>query len=228
MSRLKELLEKLKWAHVVLLIGVAAAFFYYTLDQSEIETREQGIEIARAEIANLQRKIQEAKDFERQFEDKKKRYSELVKELQKIQGALPKQFFLPDLLSDLLREAKQLEIEIISIKPDPTETTNELYNSLGFNIEARGTFLQFFILLDRMAAMKRLVNVQNFSVEKDSARKTLTLGGEEGAFAGSKLTGGRTVYPGVKGTLRVITYRYRGVASASDTPAAPPAAGGGK
>jgi Tfp pilus assembly protein PilO len=223
MSRLKELLEKLKWAHVALAIGLAGVFFYYTLDQSEIEIREQGIVQGRSEITNLERKIQEAKDFERQFEEKKKRYSELVKELQKIQGALPKQFFLPDLLSDLLREAKQLEVEIISIRPDPAETTSDLYNSLGFNIEARGTFLQFFILLDRMAAMKRLVNVQNFSLERDSARKTLTLGGEEGAFAGSKLTGGRTVYPGVRGTLRVITYRYRGAVSG-----APDAVPGGK
>jgi len=213
MGRFKELLEKLKWPHVALAIGLAAAFFYYTLDQSEIEVREQGIVLARSEITNLQKKIGEAKDFERQFEEKKKRYSELVKELQKIQGALPKQFFLPDLLSDLLREAKQLEVEIISIRPDPAETTNDLYNSLGFNIEARGTFLQFFILLDRMAAMKRLVNVQNFSLEKDATRKTVTLGGEEGAFAGSKLTGGRTAYPGVRGTLRVITYRYRGMSA---------------
>ena len=223
MGRFKELLEKLKWAHVALAIGLAGALFFYTLDQSEIEIREQGIVQGRSEIANLERKIQEAKDFERQFEEKKKRYSELVRELQKIQGALPKQFFLPDLLSDLLREAKQLEVEIISIRPDPAETTTDLYNSLGFNIEARGTFLQFFILLDRMAAMKRLVNVQNFSLERDSARKTLTLGGEEGAFAGSKLTGGRTVYPGVRGTLRVITYRYRGTANG-----APDAVSGGK
>jgi Tfp pilus assembly protein PilO len=214
MDRLKELLEKLKWSHVVLFVGMGAAFFYFTIDSTDIEIKTQGIEIAKAEIGSLQRKIQEAKEFEREFENKKKRYTELVKELQNIQGALPKQFFLPDLLSDLLREAKQLEIEITSIKPDPTETTGELYNSLGFNIEAKGTFLQFFIFLDRMANMQRLVNVHSFALETDPARKSVTLGGEEGAFAGTKLTGGRSVHPGVKGTLRVITYRYRGVATA--------------
>jgi len=216
MSRFKELLEKLKWVHVVLAIGLSGAFFYYTLDQSEIEMREQSIELAKAEITNNQRRIEEAKEFERQFEDKKKRYAELVRELQKIQGALPKQFFLPDLLSDLLREAKQLEVEIISIKPDLAETTGELYNSLGFNIEARGTFLQFFILLDRMAAMSRLVHVQSFSVEKDQTRKSVSLGGQEGAFADSKLSGGQATHPGIRGSLRVITYRYRAVTTVSD------------
>ena len=130
-----------------------------------------------------------------------------------MQGALPRQFFLPELLSEILKEAKQLEVEVVSIKPDEKEEQKELYNSLGFNIQARGTFLQFFIFLDRLANMKRLVNVDRFSVELDSERKLVTLGGEEGAFASSKLTGGRAAYPGVRvQNLRIITYRYKGAA----------------
>lgn len=223
MDRLKELLHKLKWSTVVLIIGAGAAAFYFTLDQSEIETREQGIELSKNEISNLQRKIQEAVEFEKQFEEKKRRYAELVKELQKLQGALPRQFFLPDLLSDLITEAKQLEVEITSIRPADREIPGELYNSLEFKIEAKGTFLQFFIFLDRMANMKRLVNVKDFSLVIDAGRKSVTLGGEEGAFAGTKLTGGRTVYPGVTGRLTVVTYRYRGSVGMPE----PARAGGG-
>ncbi len=232
MGRFKELLEKLQWSHVILIIGGAAAFFYFTLDHSEIETRQQNIEITKNEIETSTRKIEEAKQFELQFEEKKKRYADLVKELQKLQGALPKQFFLPDLLSELLREAKQLEIEIVSIKPDAKETTGELYNSLGFNIEAKGTFLQFFIFLDRMANLKRLVSVEDFSIEKEGL-KFISLGGIEGAFAASKLAGGKTSYPAVRSAMRVITYRYRGGGGGGggeSTPAATaaaPAPGGG-
>jgi Tfp pilus assembly protein PilO len=223
MGRFKELLEKLQWSHIILIVGGAAAFFYFTLDHSEIETRQQNIELTKTEIQNATRKIQEAKEFEKQFEEKKKRYADLVKELQKLQGALPKQFFLPDLLSELLREAKQLEIEIVSIRPDAKETVGDLYNSLGFNIEAKGTFLQFFIFLDRMAALKRLVSVQDFSVEKDGL-KFISLGGLEGAFAATKLTGGKNSYPAVKSNMRLITYRYRG----GPADAAPQADSGGK
>jgi Tfp pilus assembly protein PilO len=223
MGRFKELLEKLQWSHIILIVGGAAAFFYFTLDHSEIETRQQNIEFTKTEIQTVTRKIQEAKEFEKQFEEKKKRYADLVKELQKLQGALPKQFFLPDLLSELLREAKQLEIEIVSIRPDAKESVGDLYNSLGFNIEAKGTFLQFFIFLDRMANLKRLVSVQDFSVEKDGL-KFISLGGVEGAFAATKLTGGKTSYPAVKSSMRLITYRYRG--GPADAP--PPADAGGK
>ncbi len=225
MGRLKEFLEKLQWSHVILAIGGAAAFFYFTLDHTEIETRQQNIEITKNEIQTTSRKIEEAKQFELQFEEKKKRYADLVIELQKLQGALPKQFFLPDLLSELLREAKQLEIEIVSIRPDAKEAVGELYNSLGFNIEAKGTFLQFFVFLDRMANLKRLVSIEDFSIEKDGL-KFVSLGGVEGAFAATKLTGGKTSYPAVKSMLRIITYRYRGGFGGEAPPAAPPPQGG--
>ncbi len=226
LQRLKGLLEKLKWSHVIILVGGGAAFFYFMQDTSEIEAKEAGIIQEEQQIASLDRKIQEAKEFERQFEEKKKRYSELVKSLQNLKEALPRQFFLPDLLSDLLREAKQLEIEITFIRPDIKEEQGELYNSLGFTIEARGTFVQFFIFLDRMAHMSRLINVENFSINRDQRRLAVTLGGEEGAFAGSKLSGGRQVFPGIVGNIRVLTYRYRG--SAGSSGGSPPPAGGGK
>ncbi|MGE3261223.1 MAG: type 4a pilus biogenesis protein PilO [Bacteriovoracia bacterium] len=217
MDRFKALLEKLQWSHVALAIAAAALFFYFTQDSSEIETREQGVSFAGVEIANLEKKVKEAKEFEHQFEAKKKKFSDLTGEVQRQQGALPRQFFLPDLLSDLLKEAKQLEIEVTMIRSDEKEVTQELYNSLGFNIEAKGTFLQFFIFVDRLAHMKRLLTLDLLSIEKDTSRPLVTLGGEEGAFANSRLTGGRAAYPGIRGSLRVLTYRYR-------TPsAAPPA-----
>lgn len=213
LSRLKGLLERLKWSHVAILVGGGAALFYFMQDTSEVEAKEQSIQTEEASISSLEKKIQEAKEFERQFEEKKKRYADLVKSLQNLKEALPRQFFLPDLLSDLLREAKQLEIEITVIRPDAKEEQGELYNSLGFSIEARGTFLQFFIFLDRMANMSRLINVEYFTINKDSRRMAVTLGGEEGAFAGSRLAGGRGVYPGIIGNIRVLTYRYRGSGS---------------
>jgi Tfp pilus assembly protein PilO len=219
-QRLKSLLDRLRWSHVALIVGVGAAAFYFMQDNSEIEQREQGIQSELGNIASLERKIKEAQDFERQFEEKKRRYSELVKSLQDLKEALPRQFFLPDLLSDLLREAKALEVEITKIIPDQREEQGELYNTLGFNIEAKGTFIQFFIFLDRMAHMSRLINVENYRIDKDSSHAAVTLGGLEGSFAGTNLSGGRTVYSGISASIRVLTYRYRGGAGVPATPAA--------
>jgi len=225
-QRIKALLEKLKWSHVFLVIGAGAAAFYFMQDNSDIDQHEQGIQSEQANIASIERKIQEAKEFERQFEEKKKRYADLVKQLQSLKEALPRQFYLPDLLSDLLREAKQLEIEILRVTPDAKEEQGELYNTLGFQLESKGTFVQFFIFLDRMAHMQRLINVDNFAIAKDGSHPSVVLGGTDGAFADSKLSGGRQVYVGITANMRLLTYRYRGNAGAAPPPS--PAPGGKK
>src|SRR4051794_39025189 len=98
-GRFKSMLERLKWMHVLLIVGAGAAVFFFMQDNSEIDQKEQGIQSEQGNIAGLERKIQEAKEFERQFEEKKKRYADLVKQLQNLKEALPRQFFLPDLLS---------------------------------------------------------------------------------------------------------------------------------
>jgi Tfp pilus assembly protein PilO len=221
-QRLKALLERFKWSHAFLVVGAGAAAFYFMQDTSEIEQKEQAIQAEQAQHASLENKIREAKEFERQFEEKKKRYADLVAKLQSLKEALPRQFFLPDLLSDLLREAKQLEIEITQVRPDQKEDQGELYNTLGFAIESRGTFLQFFIFLDRMAHMQRLINVESYNITKDSSHPSVTLGGMEGAFAGTKLTGGRGLHVGIQAQIRLLTYRYRGSGGSTTT-----ASGGG-
>lgn len=215
LERVISSLQKITWVHTAIVVAVGAAFFYFTLDTTELDSKNEGLQASTTQVANLRKKVEEARNFEREYEAKKKHYASLVNQLQQLQGALPKQFYLPDLLSDILKESKQLEIEITQIKPDEKEEQKDLYNSLGFNIEYRGTFVQLFIFLDRMSTMKRLINVVSFSITKDSERPAMTLGGEEGAFASRDFTGGKGVYPGIKGTVRVVTYRYRGGESAA-------------
>lgn len=209
MGRFKELLEKLQWSHVLLILVVGAGLFYSMVDNTDIEQKENDITSTTGQIENLERKLREAKAFEKELEDKRRRYAELVKELQKIQGALPKQFILPELLQDFLNEVQKLELEIDEITPDAKEEQQELYNSIGFRLRLRGTFIQFFILMDRFAGMKRLVSVERFAFTLDNNRKEVIFGGPSGLFAASNLPGGMDPRPGITAEIRLVTYRYR-------------------
>ena len=224
-NKLKNLLEKVTWTQAVFLVGAAFAFYYFAQDTSLVESRKDAIASSVQTLANLEKKLAEAKKFELEYDAKKKHFAELVKELQALQGALPRQFFLPDLLSDILRESKQLEIEITQIVPDGKEEPQELYSSLGFNLEAKGTFLQFFILMDRLASMKRLIGITTIKLIRDPERVSVSLGGEEGAFAGTNMSGGRQTFSGIKATIRLLTYRYKGTDKAA-SPEVTPAKGG--
>lgn len=220
-QKLNEMLNRLTWSHVILIVGGAAAVFFYLQDNSDIEQKEQGIIAAKQNITTLNRKVEEAKEFEKQFEEKKKKYSELVKSLQNLKEALPRQFFLPDLLTEVQREAKQLEVEVVAVHPDQTETQSDLYNSIGFILDLRTSFLQYFIFLDRLAHMNRLINVERYSIGLDSSRSKMTYGGERGVFSGTALVGDEIPRSTISVNMRVITYRYRGSG-------APDTSGGGK
>lgn len=224
MGQLKQYLEKLKWSHVLIAIVAIGAYAYFMLDQSEIEMRTQGIELGENEINNYQRKIEEAKAFELEFEERKKKYAELVRDLQKQQGALPKQFFMADLLQDFLKEADKVKLQIDSLRADASPDLKELYNSLGFTMEAKGSFLQLLVFLDQLAnRMKRLVSVESISIQQEGD-KSVTLGGQSGAFAMTGMTGGENVVPLLKATIRLVTYSYRGDGAGAGS--APGAEGG--
>lgn len=225
MEQLKALIAKLTWQTLVVIVGLGGAFFYYTLDRSEVEQIKGEIDGATTQIEDLNRKIAEAKKFELEFEAKKKILADLNRQLAAMQGALPTAFQVPDLLQDLVREARNIEFEITSIQPDVKEEAQELFNTLGFNIEFRGIYHQAFIFLDRLSKLKRLVNVIGVSLNRDGARTEISLGGENGLFAEQDLGGGLQAFPAVQGKLRLLAYRYKPEPVAAPAAATPPPGG---
>lgn len=194
-EKLKAIFLGLTWVQVVLCIAAAGALFYFTLDQSQLANRKDTIVETRSKINETKDKLEEAKKFEQEFEQRRKGYGETVAKLQQMQGALPKQFFLPDLLNDIVSETKHVDLDVTTISPDRDEEKKELYSTLGVNIEARGSFLQFLVFLDRLANMKRLVGVASIALSRDG----------EGTVA---LEGGGTPYPALHARIRILAYRY--------------------
>lgn len=191
LDKVKDLILGLSWVRVVLLIVIAGALFFYTLDQTDLKSKEDAIVVAKAKTTELNNKIEAAKRFEIEFEQRKKKYAEAVKQLQEVQGALPKQFFLPDVLNDLLTEARNVDLDVLSVNPEQSEQRHDLYSTLGIKLEARGTYLQLFVFLDRLANMKRLVGVSKLAMNKEGEASTST-------------------HPTVRASIQILTYRYGG------------------
>ena len=228
MDKLLAILSKLTWPIVVVAIAGGAAFFHFTLDRSALEQKVGEIESTQVEIASLQKRLAEAKKFEQEYEIKKKQIAELNRQLLALQGALPTTINVPELLQDLVKEAKNLEFEVTAISPEAKEESQELYSTLGVNIEFKGIFHQLLVYLDRLAALKRVVNVTNIILARDSNRPDVKLGGVDGLLAELDLGGGLQAFPGIEGKIKLVTYRYKPEAPASQAPAtsqAPAAAG---
>ena len=210
LEKIKGYLEKFNWTHVVLVIAASAGLYFFTLDQSELESKKTNTTQAETSIKELERKINETKEFEKQIDLKKRKYTEMVKNLQHLQGALPKKLLIPELLNDILAEAKTLELEVTGITADPKEEERQLYAAQGLNLEAKGTFIQILVFMDRLAHMKRLISIESFEISKAGGPAGMTLGGDQGAFAATGMGGGRQVYPGMQVMFKLVTYRYLG------------------
>lgn len=207
MEKLKEALGKIKWAHVLAFLVVYALYGAYSQDMSDIETEEAHVKQLRQQIENTKRKIAEAKEFEKQIEVKKAALAELDSQLRSKKAELPKNFNVPELLSDIFTEAQQVGLEVENVTPDQNETKAELYASMKIEVKTRGTFLQLFIFLDRLAKLKRLVGVNSVALNVAGPSDRITLKGTTVALSGKKLTGGDKTFRQVNGSISLLAYR---------------------
>lgn len=207
MEQLREYLQKVTWTHVVLFIGLFAAYSFFFQDHSELEQKTNLIQGSESEIKNLQNKILEAQKFEEEYEKKKKDIVELEAQLRGKRAELPKVFSVPEMLNDLLFEAKQVGLEVIKITPAPAETKRELYYELPIEINTKGTFLQLFIFLERLTKLKRLVGVTAVQVSSLGINEKITLKGTTGALSGKQLLGGEKSFLAIQGTIKLLAFR---------------------
>jgi Tfp pilus assembly protein PilO len=200
--------SKISWAMVGGIAALIIGFFTFTYDTSMLIQNEESIKVSQDSIKTLEGKIEEAKRFEKEYVAKRAQYRALVNELIAVQGVLPKQFILPDIIDDILREARRLELDITTMTPDPKEDPKEFYSSLGFSLDVRGTYLQFLIFMERLTTMKRLFSVVGANINREG-EAFAKYGGRQGLFIRTKLEGGTSIYPVLRANFRVLTYRFR-------------------
>jgi Tfp pilus assembly protein PilO len=109
-------------------------------------------------IKALNKKIEEAKIFKANLEVSKKRVQEVAGQIETVQRQLPNQINDTEILEFFSSEAKQLNINA-GFNPG-MEETRDFYIAKKYNIDGKGTYLQFLIYFERIANSERLINVQ--------------------------------------------------------------------
>jgi Tfp pilus assembly protein PilO len=110
-------------------------------------------------IKSLNKKIEEAKIFKANLEVSKKRVQEVAAQIETVQRQLPNQINDTEILEFFSSEAKQLNINA-GFNPG-MEETRDFYIAKKYNIDGKGTYLQFLIYFERIANSERLINVQS-------------------------------------------------------------------
>ncbi len=207
MNQLQEIFSKISWLVVISIVAAWGAYCVFFQDRSQLEqakTRRKG---AKVEIKNLQDKILEAEEFEGQLKKKREDIAELEAKLRTERAGLPKMLNIPELLNDLLFEAKQVGLEVKKITPASSDTKRELYFERSIDITTRSSFLQLFIFLDRLSRLKQLVGVVEVKVRASGSGEKITLKGTTGAMSGARLYGGEKSYIAIEGSVKLLAFR---------------------
>lgn len=217
LDKVKELLQKVPFG---VLLGAYLGYLgyqYYTFTtdpESElIQKRAQAETISKGNL-ELQAKVKKANDFFKSLDGKRLELRKLAKDLEELKGTVTTSIDVSDFMRSTTTEAKKVGLFVIGIQPG-TYSTKEYYGEQPFTLGFRGVYVQLLVFLERLAAVREIVRVDNFELKP----------------VGSSLAR----FVELDGLVEIKAYKYLaskaddiGAAPTSAAPAAAPKKEGGK
>ncbi len=117
-------------------------------------------------IVRLERQLKEIETFKKNLEQMKERLSEVRNQIEKLQRQLPSDVNDTVVLTFLSDEGKKINILNGQYSPS-AESNNGFYIAKDYKMAAEGTFLQFLIMFEKIAASERILNIKNFNMTAD-------------------------------------------------------------
>ncbi|MCP5450350.1 MAG: type 4a pilus biogenesis protein PilO [Gammaproteobacteria bacterium] len=190
---------------VVLVIAavLGAGYYFFTSDRLEeldrVTREEQQL---RQEFIEKQRVAANLESFRAQLK-------QMEAELEVMLRQLPTGTEMPDLLEDVSNTGKRNGLDFELFKPE-TEQPRDFYAAKPITIKAQGTYHQFGAFVSGVAALSRIVTLENATLASASASASAS---DKAAKGGKKASDAESL--SIQATLQ--TYRYMDEA---DAPAA--------
>lgn len=169
-----EQLSKLpKWAQYLIALGVGVlilALVYFLVIKGQIKTNEQ----LKKKSQDLQSQIAQGKKAEAEEESLKLQIEEIKKQIEIIKTIIPQDPETGKLLRVFQNLGRDLNLNFTSISPKPV-TTGDLYNQQIYDIEVKGGFHQLGLFFDKLAHLRRVVNIQGLSIKGSSGKGADTI-----------------------------------------------------
>ncbi len=157
--------------YIVLLFTILALHGVYTEHEDLMEGIKSRKPSLEQEIKLIQQKLALAKSFQDDLEQSKQKLLEVTNDIEQIQRQLPGSIEDSEVLDLFGKEADQMNILDLSLKPGKEEK-RDFYYAKDYELSAKGTFLQFLIYFERLANNSRLINVTELEMNaaKDDSR----------------------------------------------------------
>jgi Tfp pilus assembly protein PilO len=162
---MKDLLNKIvSSAHLLILMyGLYGAWVMYdehSIQLQEIIDQDTGLD---EEIVRSKKKVKEIREFSKKTDVYKLRVEEVAKSIESVQKQLPAETNDAQIMTYLQSETNALNIKDIDLKPGKEEKST-YFISKEYNIQGKGTFLQFLIFLERIGKADRIYNIKELKL----------------------------------------------------------------
>lgn len=119
-------------------------------------------------INKLKRERTEVDTYMADIESAKKRIELVAQEVESLQKKLPSNISDPENLAMFQGFTDNLNIREVSIVPGQEENLG-FYFKKRYELKGKGTFLQFLILMEKIAENERLLNIKSVRMFKDDS-----------------------------------------------------------
>ncbi len=157
------------WIFIILYTAFNVYQSYSTKEQRKREI-ENDIRRLSSKIQKQKRQIKLIKDYQKDIEAKKGEIEEVAIQIENLQKRLPREVSDSDNIKIIKDLSDALKIRDLSIEPEK-EIINGFYITKRYKIIAQATYLQFLLLLERIAESQRLLNVNGIKLERRETKR---------------------------------------------------------
>jgi type IV pilus assembly protein PilO len=195
---------KLALVVIIMAMVLGAGYYFFTKDQlMQLETVEAEEKKLRDEFVEKQRVTANLEAFRAQL-------AQMEADLAVMLRQLPTGTEMPDLLDDVSNTGKKNGLEFELFKPED-EQPRDFYAAKPITIKAKANYHQFGAFVSGVAALSRIVTLENVTLTGVGDGK----GGARGATGGGQ---GKAEPVNIQATLQTYRYMEEGSAPAAASP----------
>ena len=159
---MQALIEKLHW--FVFAYAIFLGYDMYTIHTEAVKNLNSIIPVIDANLKKSRKKVSDLKKYFKDIEEAKRNIERVALEVEKVQKRLPSDIADSENLKLITDIAQRLNIRSVFIKPQ-LEIDKGFYFIKNYLVTAEGTYLQFLVLFENIAASKRLLNIKSVSFD---------------------------------------------------------------
>ena len=198
---------KITWTYVVLFLVLYGA---YRVSQGFKKVYIVNTEITEEEekLAELQDRINKAKDKPRAIEKEREELEALNRKLRDKKSSVPTEINVTAAMKSIFAEIEKVGLKVISVSPNQNEVRSRLFASLEIRYNIEGAFLQFLIFLDRVSKLEHLVGVSKATMSLKSVEDKALLGGSRVfTLEGKNVGKGNKYFHTIQSQITLVLYR---------------------